>query len=172
MGLTVMARAALASTAIAPVGFIAATSAFWRGDMTTAGAALLATLALTALCLRLLRAIRGPYADTPAMHQIRSIEPVERTNAAIILLYAAPVLTPKTGPDWSVWVPTLAARIVNNNIGLPAEGSGENIHEQADAVDCAAFNLIETGEQIQRVVAPLTDLLSDAVLDRMESDPR
>ena len=66
----------------------------------------------------------------------------------------------------------MAAHIVNNSISASGEGSGENIHEQADVVDCAAFNLIETGEQIQRVVAPLTELLSDAVLDRMESDPR
>lgn len=49
-------------------------------------------------------------------------------------------------------------------------GSGEDIHQQAEIVDSAAFDLIELGEDIQRRIEPLKELFSDAVLEQMEED--
>lgn len=64
----------------------------------------------------------------------------------------------------------MASRIVHGNTHVAVTGSGRDIHEQAEIVDGATFELIELGEEIERVVAPLKDLLTEAVLNRMEDE--
>lgn len=44
------------------------------------------------------------------------------------------------------------------------------IHQQVEIVDSIAFELIEVGEEIERVTAPLQELLTNTVLDQMERD--
>lgn len=120
MDMTIIARVALVITALAPTAVIVGAAALWRGDMTTVGGALLTTLVLVALCLRVVHAIRGPHTSAPAMHQITSIEPMECTNSTIILIYAAPALMLCPAPDWSdwnIWGPTLVVLIAITALG-------------------------------------------------------
>ncbi|MCZ4354138.1 hypothetical protein O4H61_16590 [Roseovarius aestuarii] len=65
---------------------------------------------------------------------------------------------------------SMATRIIRGNTHIPMNGSGEDIHQQAEIVDSAAFDLIELGEDIQRRIEPLKELFSDAVLEQMEED--
>lgn len=65
---------------------------------------------------------------------------------------------------------SMACRAIWNDKMYPLSGSGDDIHQQAEIVDSAAFELIEAGEKIQREIAPLQDLLTDAVLAKMEED--
>ena len=65
---------------------------------------------------------------------------------------------------------SMTTRIIHGNTHVPMVGTGTDIHQQAEIVDSAAFELIEIGEEIERRIAPLKDLFTDAVLAQMEDD--
>ena len=113
MGLTFLARFALAITAIAPVGLIFAIVDYWQGDLGTMWIALLSTLLMATICMAVLRKIHSPRARSPQAYPITTVEPVDRDNTAIILLYFMPVLTADfEGFNLVVWGPTLLVFLI------------------------------------------------------------
>ena len=113
MGLTIIARFALATTAIAPVGFVLASVACWNGDGITALIAMAVTIFLAAFCMLLLKAMRGPNARSPQQHPITTVDPVDRDNTAIILLYFMPIIMSGfDGVKLTVWIPTLVVFLI------------------------------------------------------------
>lgn len=110
-----LARVALTATAIAPVGltYAAVAAINDRWDVTVIIG--LVSVGLVGICLRILHAAqrkrsgsdyRGPG---PVKFPITSVEPADRENTAIILLYLMPLFTADFNElNWMIWIPTLA----------------------------------------------------------------
>lgn len=102
------ARLALTATAIAPVGFTYAFVAFfnqaWAAMFWLAGCSVL----LVAVCLWILRTTRSSRAPAAERHKITTVEPADRENMAIMLLYLLPLFTADFDKlNWIMWVPTI-----------------------------------------------------------------
>lgn len=112
-GLTVFARLALTATAIAPVGFTYAAVAALNEHYGTMLVLLLASAVLVRICVWVLDSIKNrsgvhPKASAPEVHKITNVEPADRENTAIILLYLMPLFTADFNDlNWIVWVPTI-----------------------------------------------------------------
>ena len=112
-GLNLFARLSLTATAIAPVGLIYAVVSTLQKQFTTAIWFLIGTSIAVIVCLVLLRTIKGrsgirSSSSAPERHRITSIEPADRENTAIILLYLMPLFTKDVVDlNWEIWIPTL-----------------------------------------------------------------
>lgn len=107
-GLTRVARLALTATAIAPVGFTYAAVAALNDYYGTMIILMVGSALLVRVCVWLLDAMKGKNASSPLEHPITSVEPADRENTAIILLYLMPLFTADFDQlNWLVWVPTL-----------------------------------------------------------------
>ena len=112
-GLTVLARLVLTATAIAPVGFTYAFVAAFNKHYGTMVVLLLVSISLVSLCVWVLNSIKSrtevdPKASAPEQHKITSVEPADRENTAIILLYLMPLFTADFSElNWIIWVPTI-----------------------------------------------------------------
>lgn len=107
--LSSLARLALTATAIAPVGFTYACVAAFNGAWLTMMWLLLGSTILVALCLWVLKAIRSNRAPAAEQHRITTVEPADRENMAIMLLYLLPLFTADFEKlNWIMWVPTIA----------------------------------------------------------------
>tara|TARA_R110002074_G_scaffold283280_1_gene454899 strand:- start:995 stop:1540 length:546 start_codon:yes stop_codon:yes gene_type:complete len=112
-GLTILARLALTATAIAPVGFTYAAVAALNKHYGTMLLLLAGSALLVRLCVWVLNSIKSrtgvdPKASSPEEHPITFVEPADRENTAIILLYLMPLFTADFNDlNWIVWVPTI-----------------------------------------------------------------
>ncbi len=112
-GLTVFARLALTATAIAPVGFTYAAVAALNDHYGTMLVLLAASLVLVRICVWVLDSIVtrsgvDRNAAAPEEHKISHVEPADRENTAIILLYLMPLFTADFNDlNWVIWVPTI-----------------------------------------------------------------
>lgn len=107
--LSSLSRLALTATAIAPVGFTYAFVAAFNDAWSVMWWLLGGCTALIAVCLWVLKAICSSRAPGAEQHQITSVEPADRENMAIMLLYLLPLFTADFDKfNWIVWVPTIA----------------------------------------------------------------
>lgn len=107
-GLSNLARIALTATAIAPVGFTYAAVAALNDRYGTMLILLLGSALLVRTCVWVLDATKKDSASAPADHPITSVEPADRENTAIILLYLMPLFTADFDDlNWVIWIPTL-----------------------------------------------------------------
>ena len=112
-GLNLFARLALTATAIAPVGLIYAVVSVLQMQITTAIAFLVGTCIAVLVCVGILGTIKGrsgvkSSSSAPEKHRITSIEPADRENTAIILLYLMPLFTKDVVDlNWEIWIPRL-----------------------------------------------------------------
>ncbi len=104
-----LARVALTATAIAPVGFTYAFVAAFNEAWSTMLWLLASSIALVVVCLWVLRTTRSRRAPAAETHKITSVEPADRENMAIMLLYLLPLFTADFDKlNWVMWVPTIA----------------------------------------------------------------
>lgn len=102
------ARLALTATAIAPVGFTYAAIAAINHDYGVMWRLLIGSAIMVLVCVWVLNAARGQNAPGSETHPITSVEPADRENTAIILLYLMPLFTADFNDlNWMIWVPTL-----------------------------------------------------------------
>jgi len=112
-GLTVFARLALTCTAIAPVGFTYAAVAALTEHYGTMVILLAASVIMVRICIWVMDSIKtrtsvNPDASAPEQHKITNVEPADRENTAIILLYLMPLFTADLNDlNWIIWVPTI-----------------------------------------------------------------
>lgn len=107
--LSSLARLALTATAIAPVGFTYAFVAAFNEAWSAMLWLLIGSVVLVAVCLWVLRATRSNRAPGAERHKITTVEPADRENMAIMLLYLLPLFTADFGKlNWIMWVPTIA----------------------------------------------------------------
>lgn len=103
-----LARVALTATAIAPVGFTYAAVAALNDRYDIMLLLLFGSAILVSLCVCVLDATKGKNAPAAETHPITSVEPADRENTAIILLYLMPLFTADFNDlNWLVWIPTL-----------------------------------------------------------------
>jgi len=103
------ARLALTATAIAPVGFTYAFVAAFNAAWSTMLWLLIGSIALVWVCLWVLKATRSIRAPAAERHIITTVEPADRENMAIMLLYLLPLFTADFDKlNWVMWVPTIA----------------------------------------------------------------
>ena len=111
--LTIFARLALTATAIAPVGFTYSAVAALNKHYGTMMLLFLGSALLVCVCVYILDAIKtksgvNTEASSPEDHPITFVEPADRENTAIILLYLMPLFTADFNDlNWIVWVPTI-----------------------------------------------------------------
>ncbi|MDO6727256.1 hypothetical protein Q4544_09955 [Cognatishimia sp. 1_MG-2023] len=102
------ARLALTATAIAPVGFtysfVALFNNAWATFFWLAGG----STALVFICLAILQSTRSTRAPAAEKHIITTVEPADRENMAIMLLYLMPLFTADFETlNWVMWIPTI-----------------------------------------------------------------
>ena len=102
-------RLALTATAIAPVGFtyafVAAVNLAWVAALVI----LFGSIFLVWTCLWVLNKVRTSYGPSLEKHKITTVEPADRENMAIMLLYLMPLFTANFEElNWIVWIPTIA----------------------------------------------------------------
>lgn len=104
-----LARIALTATAIAPVGFTYAFVAAFNEAWATMLWLLASSIILVMVCLWVLRTTRSRRAPAAETHKITTVEPADRENMAIMLLYLLPLFTADFDKlNWVMWVPTIA----------------------------------------------------------------
>lgn len=103
-----LARLALTATAIAPVGVTYAAVAALNDKYGISLLLLFGSAVLVHLCVWVLNATKGKKAPASEVYPITSVEPADRENTAIILLYLMPLFTADFNDlNWMVWIPTL-----------------------------------------------------------------
>ncbi len=103
-----LARLALTATAIAPVGFTYAFVAAFNKAWSTMAWLLIGSILLVAVCLFVLRKTRSSRAPAAEQHKITTVEPADRENMAIMLLYLLPLFTADFDKlNWIMWIPTI-----------------------------------------------------------------
>lgn len=103
-----LARVALTATAIAPVGFTYAAVAALNDRYDIMILLLFGLATLVRLCVWVLVATKGKNAPAAETHPITSVEPADRENTTIILLYLMPLFTADFNDlNWLVWIPAL-----------------------------------------------------------------
>ena len=103
------ARVALTATAIAPVGFAYAAVAALNEQYGVMILLLLGSYFLVQICVWILDATKGKNAPAAETYPITTVEPADRENTAIILLYLMPLFTADFDDlNWVIWLPTLA----------------------------------------------------------------
>lgn len=104
-----LARLSLTATAIAPVGFTYAFVAAFNEAWSAMFWLLVGSVALVVVCLLVLRTTRSRRAPAAERHRITTVEPADRENMAIMLLYLLPLFTADFDKlNWIMWVPTIA----------------------------------------------------------------
>jgi hypothetical protein len=104
-----LARLALTATAIAPVGYTYAFVAAFNDAWSTMMWLLLGSTTLVVVCLWVLKTTRSNRAPAAEQHKITTVEPADRENMAIMLLYLLPLFTADFDKlNWIMWVPTIA----------------------------------------------------------------
>lgn len=104
-----LARLSLTATAIAPVGFTYAFVAAFNKAWSTMFWLLVGSIVLVFVCLWVLRTTRSRRAPAAEPHKITDVEPADRENMAIMLLYLLPLFTADFDKlNWIMWVPTIA----------------------------------------------------------------
>ncbi|MGR3607637.1 MAG: hypothetical protein ACU0BN_02050 [Sulfitobacter sp.] len=102
------ARLSLTATAIAPVGITYAVVAAFNHAWSTAMWLLFGSTALVGVCLLVLKATQSRRAPAAEKHMITTVEPADRENMAIMLLYLLPLFTADfDNLNWIMWVPTI-----------------------------------------------------------------
>jgi hypothetical protein len=103
-----LARVSLTATAIAPVGFTYAAVAALNYRYDIMLFLLFGSAILVWICIWVLGATKGKRAPASEKHKITTVEPADRENTAIILLYLMPLFTADFNDlNWVVWIPTL-----------------------------------------------------------------
>lgn len=102
------ARVALTATAIAPVGLTYAAVAALNDRYDIMLILMFGSALLVHLCVWVLNATKGKHAPASETFPITTVEPADRENTAIILLYLMPLFTADFNDlNWAIWIPTL-----------------------------------------------------------------
>ena len=100
------AKLALTSTALAPVGFTYAVSAWAAGENKAATIIVFVSIFLVILCSTIFAASRRQLA--PFQFQIDSLEVADRENTSLIIVYLLPLFTADfEALNWVVWIPAI-----------------------------------------------------------------
>lgn len=106
--LSTLSRLALTATAITPVGFTYAFLAAFNYEWVVMVCLLVCSIILVGVCLWILKALGSNRAPAAEQHTITSVEPADRENMAILLLYLLPLFTADFDKlNWVMWIPTI-----------------------------------------------------------------